>query len=277
MSAARFLPAALAFGPLIWAEGSGTREAPSYSAASIVNAASNVAGSLAPYMVATIYGAGLAHSTRALRPEDIRANALPRMLDGVRVFVNNTQAELYFVSPSQINFVVPHEAGPNPNDTTPVPWPMDVTVWTEVDGVMGPKATVKLREAAPGLFQQDAGTVIATHADWSLITTARPARPGEDIVLFATGLGRTAPPVRQQQLPQGAASIEKQQQFQVWLAGQPLDAGRVAYVGITPGYAGLYQINLRLPEKLESDPEVRISVAGETSPAGLRLPCTPGN
>jgi uncharacterized protein (TIGR03437 family) len=69
-----------------------------------------------------------------------------------------------------------------------------------------------------------------------------------------------------------AARITRWQEFQVLLGGQPVEANRIAYVGVMPGFAGLYQINLRLPETLENDPEVRIGLAGQLSRTGLRLP-----
>ena len=83
--------------------------APSYSAASIVNAADNLAGPLAPNTIATIYGTGLAYGTKWLTPDDIRGGVLPTVLPGtgVRILVGGVLANLYYVSPLQINFLVP--------------------------------------------------------------------------------------------------------------------------------------------------------------------------
>lgn len=267
MSVVRWLPAALAFGPVIWAEGGENREALSYSAAGIVNAASNAVGPLAPYTIASLYGTGLAYSTRALTEKDIRSGLLPTVLDGVRVLVENSPAPLYYVSPKQINFLIPYNTGAT--------FPTEITVVVTLDGRHGPFVRLPLRETSPALFQLDAQTPVATHSDWSLLNKDSPARPGEIIRLFATGLGRTQPPVAYPQLPHQPARITKWQQFQVLLDGEPVEASGILYVGVTPGYAGLYQIDLRLPEKLGKDPELRISVAGELSPSGLRLPVAP--
>jgi len=51
-----------------------------------------------------------------------------------------------------------------------------------------------------------------------------------------------------------------------------VDPARVFYAGLAPGYAGLYQINVVLPEDLPSDPEIRVSVGSQSSPGGLKLP-----
>lgn len=270
MAAARWLAAAAALGSVLWAEGAGKREAPSYSAASIVNAASSLPGPLAPYTLATIWGKDLARSNRALRAEDIRDNKLPEKLDGVSVLVDGIAAPLYFVSPEQINFLVPY--------TTGFAFPAEVNVVVAVDGTAGAAARVPLHEAAPALFMRDASTVIAVHnADWSLITPEAPAKPGETIVLFATGLGRTTPSIPYPQIFKEAAWIEarRREQFRVWLGADAIDSGRILYAGITPGNPGLYQINLELPEKLEKDPVIRISAGDAKSPDGPRLPCAP--
>src|SRR5438132_9456815 len=109
MAAVWFLLAMLALGSVLRADTSANREAPSYSGASIVNAADNQPGPLAPNAIATLYGTGLAYITKAISPQDIRGGLLPTILPGtgVRVLVGNLPANIYFVSPTQINFLVP--------------------------------------------------------------------------------------------------------------------------------------------------------------------------
>src|SRR6266852_1811739 len=88
---------------------SGTREAPSYSATSIVNSASNLAGSAAPNTFVTIYGKNLAVNTKALSGDDLHGSALPIVLPntGVTVYINHIPAHVYYVSPTQINVLIP--------------------------------------------------------------------------------------------------------------------------------------------------------------------------
>ncbi|HKW98343.1 MAG TPA: hypothetical protein VJN43_11475 [Bryobacteraceae bacterium] len=97
---------------------------------------------------------------------------------------------------------------------------------------------------------------IATHADGTLITTNTPAKAGEQIVLYAFGLGTTNPPV-----PAGQAataptptSVPFSISFdprQNALASRPPVGGAPAasplFAGLTTGYAGLYQINVTVP------------------------------
>jgi uncharacterized protein (TIGR03437 family) len=241
-------------------------EAPLYSAASIVNAADNQPGTLAPNTLATIYGKNLAYGTRALTPDDIRGGVLPTVFPGtgVRVLIGALPANLYYVSPTQINFLVP-----------PNLLPGSVNLYVAVDGLAGPPVSIQLAASSPALFQLDQQNVIATRPDGSLITTSAPAQPGDTVVLYATGLGQTAPPAVYGMLPTQAAILKPGGDFSVQLDGSAVDASAVSYAGVAPGFAGLYQINLTLPASTGGNPEIRIGLAGSSSPSGLRLAVQP--
>lgn len=257
-----WLLAAVLFGFVVWAKDSARREAPSYSAASIVNSATNVAGALAPNTIATIYGTGLSYVERALQVEDIKDGILPTVLPstGVRVFVGSIGAQIYYVSPTQINFLIPCIFKPGETD-------LQITL----DGHAGPAIRIKLLEAAPAIYQLDETTVIATRPDGSLVDKDHPATAGEVIVLYATGFGPTEPDVLYGELPTRAAPIKRLSEFKVFLNDAPLDASSVLYAGVTPGFLGLYQVNLKLPERLEKNPRIRLEIGTQISPDGVHL------
>ena len=50
-----------------------------------------------------------------------------------------------------------------------------------------------------------------------------------------------------------------------------VNRGRVSYAGVTPGTSGLYQLNLKLPDPVATNPEVRISIGGSSSPPAVHL------
>lgn len=263
MPAASVLVALLFLVRPVGAEKQATLQAPAYTASSLVNAASQQAGAVAPNTIATLYGSELAFVTRALRAEDIRDGILPTLLSGsgVRVLVNNIPAHIYYVSPRQVNILIPANLVPGPAE-------LQLTL----DGRAGPAVPLTLAAAAPAAFQIDERTVLAVHEDGSVVTRESPARPGEVIVLYATGLGKTIPAVRAGEVARGATALDPAQRFQVLVGGNALSGEDLLYVGLTPGFAGLYQVNFRLPREANDDPEIQLRSAGAESPRGLTLP-----
>jgi uncharacterized protein (TIGR03437 family) len=231
-----------------------------------VNSADNQSGWLAPNAIATLYGKNLAYGTKTLTASDIRGGVLPTVLPntGVRVLVNGLPANPYYVSPTQINFLVPPNLLPGPS-----------TVQVVIDGLAGPQVPVTLGSASPALFQLDQQNIIATRLDGSLITPAASAKPGDVVVLYATGLGAIVPPIGYGEVPLAAASLKMLSDLQVLLDGTAVDLSLILYAGVAPNFAGLYQINLTLPDSTGANPEIRIAVGTALGIAGLHLPVQP--
>lgn len=250
--------AALAFVP------QGTEGAPYYTAASIASSAANVAGFYTPNSFISIYGQNLSYVTKPIGVSDIGVGGiLPWSLTGtnVGVLINLIPADVYYVSPNQVNVLIPPQLIPGP-----------AIVELQNDGLYGPPIQIVLAPAAPVLFQLDATTVIATHGNGPLVTAASPAQPGEILVLYATGLGPTAPAALPNQIPQLAASIIDLIDFEVFLNGSLVDRRLVLYAGVSPGFAGLFQVNLQLPDNCPPNPQIRIGFGSQLSPSGLILP-----
>jgi uncharacterized protein (TIGR03437 family) len=239
-------------------------QAPSYTSAGIVNAASNQVGLLAPNGLVTIYGQFLSDTTAAITAgETAQGTQLPYAPGNTNthVLLEPHWAYVIYVSPTQINFLVP-------SNVRPGRYQLKV-----VRGVVsGPGIAVDVAASAPGLFLLDLLTVIATHADGRVVTTAAPAEPGEVVVLYATGLGVTDPAQPPGAIASVPAVVANPALAPVYLSGKLLPASSVYYTGLTPGFAGLYQINIRVPADLTADPEVRVGVEGQQSPPGLFLP-----
>jgi uncharacterized protein (TIGR03437 family) len=134
---------------------------------------------------------------------------------------------------------------------------------------------VKVLEASPALFQWDPEFVVAASSDGSLIDHAQPCSPGDLIVLYATGLGRLKPQPESGQITRNPARLERMSDFRVEIDGAELAADAVLYAGSAPGYPGLYQINVRLPDSLPPDPLVRVAASGVWSQPGSRLAVRP--
>jgi len=244
---------------------------PSYSAAGIVNASNYVAGPFAPGSVISIFGVGLARDEHKLVDADLvacsssasAARCLPLELNYVRVYVQDQPVPLLYVGPSQVNFLI---------SSAETAGPVKVRVVTE--GITGPEITVTLVDAAPALFPNPiaAGYVIAQDAKGNLLTPAVPAHAGDTVVIYATGLGRTSPNPAMGEIPNYAATMLALASLKVALNGVAVDPSLIKYAGLTPGSAGLYQINLYLPDGTGNDPEIQVTAGNLTAQTGLKLP-----
>ena len=236
---------------------------PCYTSASIANSAANVAGYFAPNSFLTIYGTNLSYVTKAISPSDVGAGRLPWALPGsdVAVLINGVPAYVYYVSPNQVNVLVPQL----------VPGP--ATIELENRSIYGPAVQITLSPSAPAMFQLDAINVLATHGNGPpLVTPDSPAKRGEIIVIYATGLGVTSPEPACGTLPELVAPLADFADFEVLLNGSPVDRKLIQYAGDTPGFAGLFQINLELPPDCPPNPEIRIGFPNNLSPAQRYLP-----
>jgi uncharacterized protein (TIGR03437 family) len=248
---------------MLGAEKPEPRVAPVYSEASIVNAADNQSGQLAANTIGTIYGTNLAYATAAISTSDIRNGLLPTVLgdDETQVFVGGMAADLYYVSPTQINFLVP------PNMLA-----LPVEVYVVVDSLRGPIFRLTLGQAAPGLFQLDAQNATATLPDGTQLTPASPAQPGDVVTLWATGLGATDPMAIYGELPTAAAPLATGVNLSILLDGTAVPPGAITYAGVAPGFSGLYQVNFKLPMSTGANPEIRVQVDGVLSAPQVYLP-----
>jgi uncharacterized protein (TIGR03437 family) len=247
--------------------GSAKGAVPSYSAASFVNAANGAQGPFAPNSILSIYGSGLARSEQGVTSADTQGGFLPPELNSTQVFVGGdasggTPAPLFYVSDKQINFILPGTVGPDP-----------VVIRVVREGQSGPAVTLQVAPAAPALFTNAAGYVLASHPvyPYPTVTTDSPAHAGEIVILWATGLGKTVFNSQPGQFPSSPSPLVDMTALQITVAGSALDPARIQYAGVTATQAALYQINLVLPDTLPPDPEIRVTVSGQTSPAGAKL------
>jgi uncharacterized protein (TIGR03437 family) len=205
----------------------------------VVNAASFSGGASAGGWVA-ILGDNLSATTRSWADEDIVGGNLPVQLDGVSVTVGGKAAYVAYVSPRQINVLAPGAIGAGDAAVSVTPAPGHSAALTST-----------MSDADPALFLWNGQYAVAQHADYTAVGTpglfpemaTTPARPGETIVLYGAGFGATAPPSAIGEIVRQAAPLPSLPS--VTIGGV---AAVVDYAGITAGAAGLYQINVRVPE-----------------------------
>jgi uncharacterized protein (TIGR03437 family) len=242
------------------AQVTGASTAPAYSSQSIVNAATQTVEALAPNTIATLYGTNLSFTTQAVASSDVAGGTMPLILGSVAVWVNDIPCPLFLVSPTQINFLVPYDLTAG-----------TVSVMVVRQSQEGPSVPIQLNNTSPGLFLWNVNYAVAEHLNGSVISAASPAASGEIIIVYAAGLGLTSPGTVTGQLVTAAASILYKSQLQVLLDGVAIPASGILYAGLTPGFAGLYQINLQLPTGLSPNPEIQLAIGAQISPASIQL------
>jgi len=223
----------------------------------VVNAA-NVLGEVAPNTFISVIGGSLGPTTRSWAAADFQGTALPTALDGVSVTINGTPAYPVFVSPRQINVLTP--------TNMPVGAPVQVVV--NDNGMKSSTLLVPTSPFGPALFMQAGNKyAVAQHADGTLVApaagTATPAKAGETVALYATGLGATTPAAPNGQTLSGSLPLAAP--VSVLIDGVP---AVVAYSGLIG--PGLYQINAVVPAGLTpGDHNLNLAVGGYPSPGGV--------
>jgi uncharacterized protein (TIGR03437 family) len=229
----------------------------------VVNGASFQPGIVANSWV-TIQGTGLAAKTDDWS-NSIVNGALPTLLDGVSVSMGGKAAYVYYISPGQLNVLAPDvPAGP-----------INVTVTT--GGETSAPFTTTASEYGPAFFLWPGNQAVATRTDYSYAVkpgtfagaTTVAAKPGDVIVLWATGFGPTTPAA-----PAGVAVPSDQAYSTSSMPGITIDnlPATVYGAALAPGSAGLYQIAIQVPTSLaDGDWQVQASIGGVQSPAGTIL------
>lgn len=232
---------------------------PSVALGATVHAATN-RQPVAQGSFATIYVPGLAERGVTWDTAIPDGRTLPKELAGVRVRVGGKDCFVSYVGPGQVNVLLPPDVAPG-------------FAIVEVANAQGAdRSWVEVAETAPGLFFEPAGGKLHAAALFAgraeRISTSRPAKPGDFVELYATGLGATADSYPVGQVLSRPYPVADLSRFAVRLGDRPAE---VVYAGLVA--AGLWQVNIRVPDGLPvGEVPVRLSMGGQTSPEDILLP-----
>jgi uncharacterized protein (TIGR03437 family) len=192
---------------------------------------------IAPGEFITIFGTGLPVRNAVSVP-------FPTALNGVQLLINNNPVPLYAITATQVFAVVPYSVtGPT------------ATIVLNNNGTMSNSVTVPVAATSPGVAsvaQNGLGAGAITHASGALVTSLSPALRGETVVIYLTGLGAVTPAVadgaRAPSSPLSASNSVQTIYLNGVCANAPnCNASNISFQGLTPGFAGLYQVNFIIP------------------------------
>lgn len=227
-----------------------TPPSPSFEASGVVNAASFRAGPLAPGSLFTILGTNLAAATM-----QASATPLPSNLGGSSVTINGVPAPLLYVSPTQINAQVPFEIPPGSFD-----------VIVNAGGMQSAPVAMRIVPAAPGLFQAGEGRAAVLNADLTLNTAANPSPAAGIVAAYLTGQGQVDQPQLSGLPAPGDPLARTVLDVKASIGGQ---VAEVSFAGLAPGFVGLLQVNLKVPDLPPGDYPVVFTIADLASNSAL--------
>lgn len=242
------------FGDLFVAD-SGNRIITYYQNLSVVNGASFLSYKLlAPNTVASIFPAKNGSATQFGPNTAIFSTVpVPMILGDIQVTVNGTPSALFYVSPGQINFVIPSNA--------PISGTAEVDVIQVSTGQILGAGLMAMNSVSPGIFQCPPSSAALRQAcivndDGSINGIGAPALRGHVISIYGTGQGVVpgAPPdgtppgtaISSPIAPRVLINTQFPEQYQVQ-PGDPTDGSYIKYFGLAPGLLGLWQLNIQIP------------------------------
>jgi len=214
---------------------------PVAAVAAFVNGASFRQG-WTPGSLGSIFGSGLMEGIAGVVAAD-RA-PFPTVLRGVRITVDGFDAPL-------ISLV---KQGDQEQVNLQVPFGVPVGSATVVIDNNGSRTTitgVRILAVLPGIFEftlEGVRLAAALHADFSVVTPQNPARPGEVILLFLTGMGTTNPVVG----TNVAGPVPLANTVRVPAVGLNGEGQEVLASVYAPGLYTAYQINFRVARNVRA-------------------------
>jgi uncharacterized protein (TIGR03437 family) len=228
----------------------GTRTtAPTFNENTIFDTASLRRGPLTPGELVWLFGTALG-PTNSVSAQFDQQGRLPTELGGVTVSFDGINAPINFAGFNAVQVQVPNELADR-NQTN---------IILRFQGVSSPTVTASLVAASPGLYTaggSGTGPLNAVNANGTLYTPDNRATRGSFVTVFANGLGPTNPLVptgqRAASNPLSGATLP----ITASIGGQP---AQVTYAGLTPGYVGLFQLNITVPANASPGARVPLSI-----------------
>lgn len=208
---------------------------------------------VAPGTIASVYGEQFTYKD----PASITKLPLEKQLNEVKVYLNDSPVPIFYISYGQVNFLVPFETRQG-----------NATVRVERDGLSGNYVSLAVNLREPRILPLAGTYGILVNQDGSFPLPAsygagyHPAKVGDTLVIYALGLGPTAPSVASgvgspAAEPFARVSVPTKVVLSLGLSKTSVDA---AFAGLTPNFVGLYQVNFVVPADAPRNDAVNVAI-----------------
>jgi len=227
----------------------------------VVNSASNLGGTVAPGELVVIYGSELGPPQLA-GAQLTSEGRLSTNVMGTQVLFNDVTAPLIYVRSDQVAAIVPNAVAGQTN----------VKVQVRYQSQSSPSFSIPVSPTAPGLFTLDQtgrGQGAILNQDNTINGRLNAAPRGSIVVLWATGQGASDPDWAEDELAAEPlpAPINP---VKVTIGGQE---GEIRYAGAAPGFAGVMQVNVRVPSGIKTGSAIPVvlKIGTASSQPGVTL------
>ncbi len=219
--------------PLVYQDG--VRNAASYNAAPVVSPGSLVA----------VFGNLLA-DPNGQQPGTV---PVPTSLGNTQVKLGDALLPLFYTSNAQLNAQVPFDIQEN----------SQLHLVVQHGNTLSVPASVSVATAQPAIFTQNQqGTgpgAIVNGVTNVLADSKNPVHAGDVIAIYCTGLGKVIPPVREGVAASTTVLSQTVNTVTAMVGNVP---ATVKFAGLAPGYVGLYQVNVLVPQGLAAGDNVPV-------------------
>ncbi len=220
-----------------------------------------------------VHGTNLAIDSRQWGVADFSGDNAPISLDGSRVAIDGLPAYVYYISSGQINVQAPADptTGMVPISVTNCAGASNTVLFTKdniAPGMLAPASFYVGKQYLVALFAADLSLGITTYVGRAgLVAGAnfRPAKPGDVIVVYGLGFGNVVPATPPGVIASGATNLTG---FSISFGGAPAST---SYRGLYPGFVGLYEFFVTVPNIVNGDYQISISINGTAVPQTFYL------
>jgi uncharacterized protein (TIGR03437 family) len=203
---------------------------------------------IAPGTWIEIYGANLAPDTRGWAGSDFTNGVGPTTLDGVTVSVGGAPAYIDYISPGQINALVPSNA-PTASGTVDIVVqngngssdPFGIYIEPTAPGLLAPPQFIIGNKQYVAAISPDGTFALPTGAIPGV--ASHPASPGDVLTIYGIGFGPVTGGFTAGTIVTAQNSLSNNLSL---LFGST--SAMLNYDGLAPNYTGLYQFNVVVPK-----------------------------